>query len=222
MTDGTGAAGDAVGKGESASACADEVSTWAADVAVLAGEVSALTAEGADSVGGRWNFCMGRVTDCTIWGLPPTVLVRGVATMASSGAVYCLRSALKIIKPPANKPPKRMILPVLVAKKPRKLCGVMAVLSHWLRWLLSHWHLWWRATRNWCRWRRRWRQKPVHEHGELVFQGQLIASAIRRAGDSEIDNAATHGRHAAGGITDGLGINPVARPQGETIRLIKQ
>jgi len=43
--------------------------------------------EPADAACGL-NFCMGRTTDCTTWGLPPTLLVAsGVTGMVSSGAV---------------------------------------------------------------------------------------------------------------------------------------
>ena len=70
--------------------------------------------------------------------------------------------------------------------------------------------------------RRRWRRQPVHQHGELIFQGQVVPPAVRRAGDGEINDALAFGRHCAAGIADGLGIEPVARAQGETVRLINQ
>src|SRR5208282_5719883 len=53
----------------------------------------------ADDAGGGLNFCMGRTTDCTTWGLL-VLLPSGVTAMASSGAAWCLRMSLKIIKAP--------------------------------------------------------------------------------------------------------------------------
>jgi len=102
--------GDALGK-------PDEVADDAVDEAEA----------GSGLAAGGWKAVIGRTTDCTTWGLPPTVLVpSGAAEAASSGAWWCLRTTLKIMSAAANKPPKAINLPLLVLKKLRKSRGFMA------------------------------------------------------------------------------------------------
>ena len=60
------------------------------------------------------------------------------------------------------------------------------------------------------------------EHRELIFQGQTVAPAIRRAGDGKINDASALGWDRAVRITDGLWIKPVAGAHREAVGLINQ
>ncbi len=67
------------------------------------------------------------------------------------------------------------------------------------------------------RWRRR---KPCHENGELILERKLVAPAVRRAGDGEVNRAGGFRRQHARRVADGLVIEPVADPDTETLRQI--
>lgn len=63
-------------------------------------------------------------------------------------------------------------------------------------------------------------REPRHQHAELVLERQLIASAVRRAGDGDIDRARRLGREHTGRIADGLVVEAVADTDGETVRAV--
>src|SRR5271170_1331651 len=81
---------------------------------------------GGDGGGGGLKICIGRITDCTTWGLSALV-ESGSMAMPSSAEECRLRSSLKMTNTAANNAPKTTSLPVLVLKKLRKSRGFMAV-----------------------------------------------------------------------------------------------